>query len=152
MKRHFPSTWSAYAWAAPMSAAGVLLGLAARAGGAQWTRVDGVLEVAGGPLLRWVGRLPTACRFEAITIGHVVLALDATRMEAWRAHERVHVAQYARWGLLFPVAYGASSVWQALRGRHPYRDNRFERAAFAAQAVVQVATGDGAARSPGRRS
>lgn len=64
--------------------------------------------------------------FAAITHGHVVLAVDAREMARCRAHERVHVAQYERWGPLFLLAYLGSSLWQWLQGRHAYWDNGFE--------------------------
>ena len=87
------------------------------------------MEIAGGRLGRAVSRLPAALRFDAITFGHVVLAVDRERLDACRRHERVHVRQYERWGALFFVLYAASSVRQWLRGRSPYLDNCFEREA-----------------------
>ena len=113
-------------WAAPNSLLGLLLGLVWWLAGASAQRVDGVLELvlpdtsASARARRW--RLP----FAAITLGHVVLAVDAREMVQWRAHERVHVAQYERWGPLFLPAYLASSPWQWLQGRRAYWDNRFE--------------------------
>jgi hypothetical protein len=113
-------------WAAPNSLLGLLLGLVWWLTGAGAQRVDGVLELvlpdapASARPTRW--RLP----FAAITLGHVVLAVDAREMHRWRAHERVHVAQYERWGPLFLAAYLGSSLWQWLQGRRAYWDNRFE--------------------------
>jgi hypothetical protein len=51
-------------------------------------------------------------------------------MEACRAHERVHVRQCERWGIFFLPAYLGGSLWAAMRGGDPYRDNPFEREAF----------------------
>jgi hypothetical protein len=65
----------------------------------------------------------------AITFGHVVLAVDAVALERTRAHERIHVNQYERWGALFIPAYLAASLWAAVRGGDPYFDNPFERQA-----------------------
>ena len=49
---------------------------------------------------------------------------------AWsRTHERVHVAQYERWGPFFLPAYVAASLWAFARGGDFYLDNVFERAA-----------------------
>ena len=42
--------------------------------------------------------------------------------------------QYERWGPFFLPAYLLSSLLQLLRGRHPYRENHFERQAYAAVA------------------
>jgi hypothetical protein len=61
----------------------------------------------------------------------VVLGSSPQMLAALRSHEQVHVRQYERWGVLFVPAYLASSAWQLLRGRHVYRDNWFEREAFA---------------------
>jgi hypothetical protein len=72
----------------------------------------------------------------ALTLGHVILGRDRSCLERCRRHERVHVGQYERWGPLFLPAYAASSLWQLACGRDPYRDNHFERQAFA------VAPGD----------
>jgi hypothetical protein len=65
----------------------------------------------------------------AITFGDVVLGTGRAALDSTRAHERVHVRQYERWGPLFIPLYLAASLWAAVRGRHPYYDNPFERAA-----------------------
>jgi hypothetical protein len=62
-----------------------------------------------------------------------VVAVDADTLERTRAHERVHVTQSERWGVLFPVAYLAASAVIALRGGDPYRDNPFEQEARSAE-------------------
>jgi hypothetical protein len=114
------------AWASPNTALGLLLGVAWWLAGARVRWGNGVLELAlqantrPAPPGRW--RLP----FAAITLGHVVLAVDPRELDRWRTHEHVHVAQYERWGPLFLPAYLGSSLWQWLRGRDAYWDNRFE--------------------------
>jgi hypothetical protein len=65
----------------------------------------------------------------AITLGHVVLAQTRADLEQTRAHERVHVRQYERWGPFFPLLYLGASLAAWSRGDHPYLDNRFEREA-----------------------
>ncbi len=60
----------------------------------------------------------------------MVLALDASVATRTRAHERVHVHQYERWGPLFLPAYAAASVIAWSRGRHYYLDNAFEVEAY----------------------
>jgi hypothetical protein len=90
-----------------------------------------------GPWLAWLlrrGTLPAA-GVEALTLGHVVLGRDRRCLERCREHERVHVAQYERWGPLFLPAYLLSSLWLLATGRDPYRDNPFERQAFAAAPI-----------------
>lgn len=74
-------------------------------------------------------RLP----FGAITFGHVVIGVSGDALATLRVHERAHVRQYECWGPAFLAAYPLSSLVQALRGRHPYRDNHFEVHARAAE-------------------
>ncbi|MGH7540016.1 MAG: hypothetical protein ACRELC_03350, partial [Gemmatimonadota bacterium] len=70
-----------------------------------------------------------------LTLGHIVLARSTATLEATRAHERVHVRQYERWGVLFLPAYAACGAWALLHGHGAYRGNRFEREACAAADV-----------------
>ena len=124
-----------YLWAAPITFVGIAIAIAA------WPRahvalVDGVIEVQG-PWLRLALRhlVPLRGGAAAITFGHVVLARDQASLDFTRAHERVHVRQYERWGVFFFPLYVASSVAQLIRGRHPYLDNAFEREAYAKSAA-----------------
>ena len=110
-------------WAGPWSLIGLLLGAAMLVCGGRARRVQGALEFSEGAL----ARLPLP--IDAVTLGHVILGRSATRLDALRAHEQVHVRQYERWGPLFVPAYLIDGAWQALRGRNAYLDNRFERAA-----------------------
>lgn len=121
-----------YVWASPNTLLGLLLALLALPGGGRARLVGGVLEVHG-PALGWLLRrcTPLAGGALAITFGHVVLSGSAASLQVTRSHERVHVRQYERWGPLFIPAYLLSSVAAALRGDSPYRDNRFEREAYA---------------------
>jgi hypothetical protein len=121
-----------YLWASPATLAGLVAALPCVLAGARCRVVDGALEFAGGALMRLVGRAPTALRFAAITLGHVIIGLDSRGLDNCRAHEHVHVRQYERWGVLFFPLYLASSAWQWARRRDPYRDNVFEREAFRA--------------------
>lgn len=93
--------------------------------------VEGVIEVHG-PLVKWMltHGTPLPGGASAMTFGHVVLGVSEAALERTRAHERVHVRQYERWGPLFLPAYLAASVWAFVRGRHVYLDNPFEREAF----------------------
>lgn len=119
-----------YGWAAPVSVLGLAAALPAVLLGSSVHQVDGVLEVSGGRLPLWLARLPGAWQFGGITLGHVVLCTCPVTMAALRSHERVHVRQYERWGIVFLLAYPASSLWQWVRGRDPYRHNWFEREAY----------------------
>ena len=119
-----------YVWVGPTTIVGLPLAALAIRGG-RMAIVDGVLE-AHGPWLDWaLSRLiPLSGSAAAITLGHVVLGRDAGSLDITRAHERVHVAQYERWGPLFVPAYLLSGLWAYARGGHPYFDNRFEREAM----------------------
>lgn len=67
-------------------------------------------------------------RYRAITLGHVVLAVDELE-PAIVDHEAVHVRQFQKWGPLMFVLYPLASLGAALTGGHYYRDNMFERQA-----------------------
>ena len=118
-----------YLWVLPATAVGLVLALLARIAGATAVVVDGVIEVAGGRVGRVVSTLPPRFRFSAITFGHVVIGVSHSVLNDCRAHERAHVRQYERWGVLFFVLYLGSSALEGLRGRNPYWDNHFERQA-----------------------
>jgi hypothetical protein len=122
MKLRAPRPWR-WLWPAPWSLFGLLWATLMWLSGGQLRRVGPTIEASGG----WLAALPWP--MVAITFGHVILARDAQVLALWRRHERVHVRQYERWGPAFVPAYLIESAWQALRGRHPWRDNRFERAA-----------------------
>ncbi|MEL6716562.1 MAG: hypothetical protein AAFP86_22480 [Planctomycetota bacterium] len=126
----------AYLWASPNTLLGLGLCDAALLTRGRGEVVDGVLEVHGGLVSFALRRLPVgAGGAAAMTIGHVVVGLDRERLARTRFHERVHVAQYERWGPLFLPAYALSSLWCLCTGRRPYRDNAFEREAYAAEAA-----------------
>ena len=119
-----------YAWAFfPNPLLGVLLLPLAARGGVR--RRDGIVEAHGRALAWLLERATPICGgAAALTLGHVVVARDRECLERSRAHERVHVGQYERWGPFFLPAYFLSSLAAYLRGRDPYRDNRFEREAY----------------------
>lgn len=110
----------AYLWASPNS----ILGLLCAVGGRGWRLHRGVLEVTGG----WFPKL-LGSKVQAITLGHVILARNPELLACWLEHERRHVRQYESLGPLFLPAYFGLSLYAALRGRHPYRDNLLERQA-----------------------
>jgi hypothetical protein len=120
-----------YLWPIPWTALGLLLGLGATLFGATMKVRCGAVEFSGGRLGKCVSRLPPPFCFTAITFGHVILGIDHPALAAARSHEHVHVRQYERWGPLFIPAYLISSLVQLVKGRNPYRDNWFEREAYA---------------------
>jgi hypothetical protein len=125
-------TWLGYAWTLPNTLIGGLFVVAALLSGGRVRLAHGVVEVHGVLIAAFLKHaMPMAGGAIALTLGHVVLGRDARALVQSRAHERVHVAQYERWGLLFIPAYLLASVWVFLRGGHPYHDNPFERQACA---------------------
>ena len=129
-----PTTVFKYIWASPASAVGICAACIANVAGAEVKRVSGVLEVSLVPRSAMLCKAVRCLPFTAITLGHVVLACSSQDQAALRQHERVHVAQYELWGPLFLLAYPLESLFQWVRGRRAYLDNRFE---IAARAVCQ---------------
>ncbi len=122
----------AYLWAFPVTLLGLVLALLARSTGGTLNRVGGVLEVSGG----WPARVlrlgfPFSGPVAAMTLGHIVVGVSADALNATRAHERVHVRQFERWGLLLLVLYPLAGLQVWMKGGNPYRDNPFERQARA---------------------
>jgi hypothetical protein len=120
-----------YVWPLPLTLIGLALALLVRLTGGNWTLRAGVVE-ACGPAARLILRLHPVRGVIAIALGHVVIARDRACLARTSRHEREHVRQFERWGLLFPAIYLGESVYRRLRGQDPYLDNRFERAAEAA--------------------
>lgn len=119
-----------YLWVLPVSVVGWLLALLAwmSNGSVQW--VDGVLEVSGGwPAKMLCHGFPFCGPATAITLGHVVFGTSQQALDTTRTHERVHVRQYERWGVLFVLAYPLAGAWAWIKGGNPYWDNVFERQA-----------------------
>ena len=119
-------------WAGPTTAAGLLLATLARLGGGQARVVDGVVEAHGGLLEALLRRVPIAGGSSAMTLGHVVIGRSQIDLDRTRRHERVHVAQYERWGPFFVPAYFFACAVAWKRGHRTYFDCRFEREAYAA--------------------
>jgi hypothetical protein len=119
-----------YLWAMPATLPGLLVAIIARGSGGTLQQVDGVLESAGG----WPARLlrrgfPFSGAVAAITLGHVVVGVSADALKTTRRHERAHVRQFERWGMLLLVLYPLAGLIAGMRGGNPYRDNLFEREA-----------------------
>lgn len=129
-----------YLWALPVTLLGMLVALVARSSGGALQKVDGVLEAAGGWPARVLRRgFPFSGAVAAITLGHVVVGVSLAALAATRAHERAHVRQFERWGLLLLVLYPLAGLLAWVRGGHPYRDNYFECEARAAEEAARCA-------------
>lgn len=111
----------AYAWAAPMTAAGLVAGLTS---GARPSVRRGVLVFAGarGP----AGAFLASRGFNAFALGHVVVSRTEPS-EALLTHELIHVRQAERFGPVMAPLYLALHVLYGY-ARHP-----MERAARRAQ-------------------
>lgn len=131
-----------YVWAFPVTLLGMLTALVARGSGGTLQRVEGVLEVAGG----WPARIlrcgfPFSGAVAALTLGHVVVGESMNALVETRAHERAHVRQFERWGVLLLVLYPLAGLVAWIRGGNPYHDNRFEREARTAALAVRCMPG-----------
>lgn len=123
-----------YLWPLPVTLLGMLAVLLARGSGGALQWVDGVLEASGG----WPGRIlrrgfPFSGPVAAITLGHVVVGVSVEALLATRAHERAHVRQFERWGVLLLALYPLAGLIAWMRGGDAYRDNLFECEARAAE-------------------
>ena len=84
----------------------------------------------------WFRAITGGAGFAAVTIGHVIIGRDANALARCAAHEREHVRQGERWGILFPAAYLLAGLYATARHRSlaaGYHANPFEVAARAAE-------------------
>lgn len=135
--RSLLSRFAAYIWTGPNTAFGVVAGLIVLCLGGRCRFVSGAAEIYGGLAGRFLGGPVGSFRLGALTLGHVIFGASGSELSALRLHEQVHVRQYERWGLFFLPAYVLSSLWELTHGRSPYRDNFFERQAFASEAELK---------------
>ena len=122
-------------WTAPADMAGMAV---VRLAGARIHDVWQGALVARAPTWSLTARLLARHRFQAITIGSVIICA-AVPTPALLRHELEHVRQWERWGCAFPGAYAAGwlvGLWRWLRERdggvwwrEAYRRNPFEVAA-----------------------
>ncbi len=117
---------AAYLWPLPYTLLGISAGLMLAG---RFRRVDGVIEIHGPWIAGALSRFPVPAM--AMTFGHVVFGQTQAALDVTRTHERVHVRQYERWGIVFIPAYLGASAFLYLRGRDGYRDNPFEVEAYA---------------------
>jgi hypothetical protein len=122
-----------YLWPFPITMFGLILAGIVKASGGACSRHGNALEASNGAASRLLWLMNPWGNIEAITLGHVILARDTDTAARLRTHEHTHVRQYERWGMIFPFAYLASSAIAVMKGGDAYRDNVFEREAFAVQ-------------------
>src|SRR6266550_9474800 len=89
----------AYLWASPATFLGLLFVPLAYISDGRVRVVSGVIEISGGLVSRFLQRgMLVIGSAGAMTLGHVILGQDENCLAYCRKHERVHVAQYERWG------------------------------------------------------
>jgi hypothetical protein len=123
--------WLGIVWASPYTLLGLLIGGIGLATGGRARRKGRAIEFHGGFVTWFVRHLPLGEFTLAFTLGHTVLGQTEAALDVAHAHEMVHVRQYEKWGPLMGVAYLGASLLLWLAGRDPYRDNPFEREAYA---------------------
>jgi hypothetical protein len=120
-----------YVWAAPATLLGLSVVPLVLCQRGRVDLVEGVIEIQGGMVTRFLQRgLPWTGPGAAMTLGHVVWGCDQASLDRTRAHERVHVRQYERWGPLFLPLYLGYSFMLSIQGFDPYLDNPFEQEAY----------------------
>ncbi len=122
-----------YLWPLPITLFGLILAGIVKASGGACQRYGNALEASNGAASRLLWLMNPWANIEAITLGHVILARNTDTAARLRTHEHTHVRQYERWGVIFPFAYLTSSAIAVIKGGDAYRDNVFEREAFAVQ-------------------
>jgi hypothetical protein len=118
-------------WALPLTILGLLLAFPVwiARGKAYAVKESTPALLVRGPFGDWLLAHHPFGPMTAMAIGHVVLAERKGLSRTTLVHELAHVKQAARWGILFPFAYIASSMWALLRGQDAYWNNAFEVAA-----------------------
>ncbi len=129
-----------YLWVGPVSILCLPLALWAKWTGGGYCIHTGVLEIWGGGLGAWLERgLPFLGPVNAFTMGHVVVGISPLHLENSRAHERMHVIQFERWGFCFPLVYLLAGFRARWRGGSMYWDNPYEiEARLAAKTAITL--------------
>jgi hypothetical protein len=120
-----------YFWAFPATLLGLFFVPVVWLSGGTVAIEQGAIEVHGGLVAVLLRRgIPWVGSAAAMTLGHVILALNQDCLNRSRPHEHVHVRQYERWGPVMLPLYLVMSGILYIRGLDPYLDNPFEREAF----------------------
>jgi hypothetical protein len=123
------ATCAGMMWSLPTTLFGLAVGGLCLLTRGRVQRKGRVLEFHGGFVTWAFSKMPVAP--SAMTLGHVILGVDQHALDACRDHEMVHVCQCERWGPFFLPAYFLSSAVVWARNGDVYRDNRFEKEAYA---------------------
>jgi hypothetical protein len=117
-----------FAWASPNTMLGLACLPATLLSGGRARVERGAIEIYGG-FADWI--LRNICSAGAMTLGHVILGRDRDMLDHTRDHEHVHVGQYMWCGPFFLPLYGISSFICWMQGKDYYRENWFEKPAYA---------------------
>jgi hypothetical protein len=115
-----------YLWPSPYTIFGLLVFFIPIRGARSLLVHRGTIGVIGPAIECLLVRVPIIGGAAAMTFGHSILAKDRDTFYSTWDHERVHVDQYQRWGLLFVPMYLGVGLWLKIRGKDPYWDNPFE--------------------------
>jgi hypothetical protein len=115
-----------YLWPSPYTLLGLLVFFIPIRGARSLLVHRGTIGVIGPAIECLLVRVPIIGGAAAMTFGHSILAKDRDTFYSTWDHERVHVDQYQRWGLLFVPMYLGVGLWLKIRGKDPYWDNPFE--------------------------
>lgn len=122
-------TFAGILWSFPTTLVGLTVGGMCLLTRGRVQRKGRVLEFHGGFVTWSLSKMPI--RPMAMTLGHVIIGLDEDSLNFCRNHEMVHVGQCERWGPFFLPAYLLSSAVIWVRRGDAYRDNPFEKQAYA---------------------
>jgi hypothetical protein len=120
-------TMAGMLWSLPTTLFGLTMGGLCLCTRGRCQRKGRVLEFHGGFVTWSMNKLSVS----AMTLGHVIVGRDENALHRCRNHEMVHVGQCERWGPFFLPAYLLSSAYIWVCKGDPYRDNPFEKQAYA---------------------
>lgn len=121
-------------WALPLTLPGMLLGIPiVLCHGRLHLERTGPALIISGPFADVLLAHHPFGAMSAMAIGHLVIAEQHGMTRQILTHELTHVRQAALWGIFFPFAYIAASLWARLRGHDAYWHNVFEIAARKAE-------------------
>ena len=118
-------------WALPLTLLGVLSGIPILLlrGRVYAIRDSTPALLIRGPIADYLLEHHPFGPMSAMAIGHIIIADRHGMTKQILTHELAHVRQASLWGVLFPIAYFAASLWAWLRGQDAYWNNVFEVAA-----------------------
>jgi hypothetical protein len=132
---HWTGTILGIVWALPLTLVGLVMSLPILLWRGRLQRCHEATPalIVSGPLADFMLAHHPFGAMCAMAVGHIVIADKSGLTRQILTHELTHVRQAAVWGILFPFAYVACSLWAVLRGHDAYWYNFFEIAARKAE-------------------